>query len=918
MIAHSRLWRTSGFRIACALVLLAPLAGLPTVSGGPARALGDGSITIRVFDCPFGVDAEATDANVFAKQCTSPDLGVDFTLTIPNDVYTNPRSSKIEGTVTWGQQYDPVTIQLAHYPADDTAVAFCDDGSGSGQTREPLPDGVTIKQDYQVPDVGLDCWVYLIPSTEPTPTPTPTPTATLTSTPSPTSTPSATATSTESPTTAPTSEIATTPVETPTAESPSPTPKKTSTKITGQLKIRALGMVDGATYSYALAINDSNDIVGISGEFQSGANTPSWQEAVWWDHNGTEMHRLQGIPKGTINTASDNNNHGQIVGYSATSDLAYQAVLWDNSDIPTLLGFLANGKQSQAIAINDAGEIVGVSTIAPDAVLFKDETHPFLWANGVMTDLGIPADAASAYPYDINDSGFVVGIAKTMSGPRAAVWTPDHSMTELKSGTLQSVNNSGIAVGVYTDGKLLSAWVTDINNDSGNFYPLGKLKETNLYVLSINDGGVAVGLTCADSSCNDKTNSTAVLWQNGKVYKLQKLLDAKYQPNWAVSIPADINAHGEIVGWGAYGNDPNQRATQGFLLFTDATASKLPTDATATPTPAPPSELPREILIDNEYYLRDQTVPIDFRSLKVVKPYHDMVVYTRKNAGPDTALYIPVSDDPAKGVVRYLPEQIDRPTDSCPAEDPGALRPQFTSSGITFVFAGYEIDRDAVLRNAGRPGDAYPQYTDPSLLVNGVYKEVFFKVDGRYQRYIKLDDAVKWLVEQLAPGVGFNGHELVFREEVTDVGALGTLVPVGCAGPFRVDATLGEETAPFADLYVELGGAPGEEGARLLHFISTPNLTVPATESDQALAHDPATGIVAQRMASSAMPRVPASRIAGAIVRRGEAPHPRRPVAAGAGNASSALLPRIPRARSSRRFGAPPARAGPPRRVRRA
>src|SRR6185503_13442543 len=48
----------------------------------------------------------------------------------------------------------------------------------------------------------------------------------------------------------------------------------------------------------------------------------------------------------------------------------------------TDLGTLG-GSSSQAVAINEAGQIIGQSYLAGDA-----EQHAFVWQGGVMTDLG--------------------------------------------------------------------------------------------------------------------------------------------------------------------------------------------------------------------------------------------------------------------------------------------------------------------------------------------------------------------------------------------------------------------------------------------------------------------------------------------------------------------------------------------------
>jgi probable HAF family extracellular repeat protein len=80
---------------------------------------------------------------------------------------------------------------------------------------------------------------------------------------------------------------------------------------------------------------------------------------------------------------------------------------------PIDLGTLG-GTWSVGRAINDAGQIAGSSTTA------SGEWHAFLWAHGVMTDLG--EDGFESRATAINDAGQVVGTRQTPDGWRAFLW----------------------------------------------------------------------------------------------------------------------------------------------------------------------------------------------------------------------------------------------------------------------------------------------------------------------------------------------------------------------------------------------------------------------------------------------------------------------------------------------------------------
>src|SRR5512139_3050794 len=64
------------------------------------------------------------------------------------------------------------------------------------------------------------------------------------------------------------------------------------------------------------------------------------------------------------------------------------------------------GNFSEAIFVNDHGQVIGNSEIAGGGI------HPFFWENGVITDLGVQGQSSIAT--DINESGQVVGILQDL------------------------------------------------------------------------------------------------------------------------------------------------------------------------------------------------------------------------------------------------------------------------------------------------------------------------------------------------------------------------------------------------------------------------------------------------------------------------------------------------------------------------
>jgi len=156
------------------------------------------------------------------------------------------------------------------------------------------------------------------------------------------------------------------------------------------------------------------------------------------------------------------------------------------------------GTQSVAMDINDSGQVVGG---AQDG---SDNMRPFRWANGTMSDLGTLGGESAAVTHRaeaINGSGHLVGQSNTAGGAAHAFYY-DGSMTDL---------------GVLTGGS--QSWA-----------------------LGISDGNVVVGTS-------DVTGGAfhAFVWDatNG-MRDLNNLDDG----TWTLTRATDINASGQITGWG--------------------------------------------------------------------------------------------------------------------------------------------------------------------------------------------------------------------------------------------------------------------------------------------------------------------------------------------------------------------------------
>jgi uncharacterized membrane protein len=192
-----------------------------------------------------------------------------------------------------------------------------------------------------------------------------------------------------------------------------------------------------ADYTHPTGINDSGWIVGYSqtgGRIHSFLSFGPGQSQIIDSWYGSPLY----------SQALGVNNRGQLVGQlSDTGNFSTAtAFLWNFAGALVRIGTLPGGTWSVGYALNDSGQVVGVSgTPAPSqgvigahAFLFRD-----LNGNGVaeaseITDL-YPVDNTGSAALSINKSGIVVGSYYRYDGS-----TPEHAAI-FANGTLTDLNN---------------------------------------------------------------------------------------------------------------------------------------------------------------------------------------------------------------------------------------------------------------------------------------------------------------------------------------------------------------------------------------------------------------------------------------------------------------------------------------------
>jgi probable HAF family extracellular repeat protein len=235
-----------------------------------------------------------------------------------------------------------------------------------------------------------------------------------------------------------------------------------------------------------------------------------------------ERGEMRALPThgGTHGFAVTANNRGQVVGWAETAAadptcngrgqvLGFIGALWDTRrgdrihELPPLPGDTA----SSSTAINDRGQVAGISGICDQAVGRFSARHMALWKKGVPTEIESFGAEAWNTPMAINSKGVVVGFA----------------------------NAAGTVGGAFNE--LPFRWTR-----KGGIQDLGTLAgHTRGQALGINNRGQVVGL----SRRADGGGSTAVIWQNGEVADLNSLAPG-YDGH--LLFANDINNRGVVTG----------------------------------------------------------------------------------------------------------------------------------------------------------------------------------------------------------------------------------------------------------------------------------------------------------------------------------------------------------------------------------
>ena len=279
------------------------------------------------------------------------------------------------------------------------------------------------------------------------------------------------------------------------------------------------------------------------------------------------------------------NDRGEAVGMSETSvpdpngedmcafhtQKTCRPFLWRDGHImalPTL-----GGNNGQAAAINNHGQIVGISeTTVPDPGCPPSKQPgttilPVMWEKGEVRALPTLPDEPDGFVQGMNDRGQAVGSTGTCTSfaIHAVLWEDDHAFQLADLGHTGSdayaINDHGQAVGYVstTDGSTIVASLWP-DGRHGAVINLGILPgDGAAFATGINNRGQVVG-----STFNSQGWSRGFISHDGVMTDLNTLIPR--DSNLFINAASNINDRGQISGMATVMSGPDANKIHAILL----------------------------------------------------------------------------------------------------------------------------------------------------------------------------------------------------------------------------------------------------------------------------------------------------------------------------------------------------------------
>ncbi len=300
-----------------------------------------------------------------------------------------------------------------------------------------------------------------------------------------------------------------------------------------------------------LALSTAGATSAVRAQTSPSPETPSY--------HATE---IPGIPQQGYSYVfpADINNHGFVVGILERFPgfVPVRAFLWDGHGPVQDLGDLGVYEFVQAVGINDANQVAGYAEVLEPRTPLGIAFRAFLWQDGIMTALPPLGGDLESQAIAINELGEVLVLSYDRSNPdhnRYYIWRNGRvdSIGRLSSypggpsGFAWSMNNARQIVGsaVAENGQERAfLW------DNGQMIDLGLAPGDDFYSVAyrITNGGTIVGESAAfDSENGHGARSQGVVWEGSNLVRTIAPLPGDY-----LLAPLAANESGTVVGFSGF------------------------------------------------------------------------------------------------------------------------------------------------------------------------------------------------------------------------------------------------------------------------------------------------------------------------------------------------------------------------------
>jgi probable HAF family extracellular repeat protein len=272
------------------------------------------------------------------------------------------------------------------------------------------------------------------------------------------------------------------------------------------------------THGVFAGISETNDVNPLGEDWSCALaifpSPPTKKICLGFRWHDGKMEGLPPLPGGYNSFATGINNAKEVVGWAengvheptcnAPQVLQFEAVVWEPDGSMRTLPPYAGDLDGAATAINDKGQVVGISGICSNAVGGASAQHMLLWQGNTVTNLGSLGGQYWNTPMDINQVGDVTGFSDLPGDAQhlnfnAFLWTKAHGIQNLltlpgdRISEGLGINDRDQVVGVSIPSGHGFIWQKGVMTDLNTLIS----KNANFVLLAaqdINDDGVITGI----------------------------------------------------------------------------------------------------------------------------------------------------------------------------------------------------------------------------------------------------------------------------------------------------------------------------------------------------------------------------------------------------------------------------------------